>query len=211
MLHTWALITVEVFCLFVVCLGEGCVQNGSTPKPTLQNYFQPVKECCVCWRAANSVFLHCWVTAASAEFTCSSKNSLVQVIFPSPPSFAVKGLCSDLQIILLTAVEVGKLRAIVVLNRWCFFKFFLWFLTSLKCGVASPTVFRVTFIHVLYSSSNSPWTHVCRCVWGVVALFYLHEMLLTKHDNHVLGKAVFYCFKQEAKNQLCWLCNFLGK
>lgn len=33
--------------------------------------------------------LHCWVTAASAEFTCSSKNSLLQVIFPSPPSFAL--------------------------------------------------------------------------------------------------------------------------
>lgn len=155
--------------------------------------------------------LHCWVTAASAEFTWSSKNSLLQVIFPSPPSFAVKSLCSGLQIILLTAVEVRKLRAIVVLNRWCYSRFFPWFFTWMKCSVASSAVFRVAFIHVPYSSSNSSWTRVCRCVWGVVVLFYLHELLLTKRDNHVFGKAVFYCFKQEAKNQLFWLCSFLGK
>lgn len=48
--HTWASTTVEVFCLFVVCLGEGCLQNWSN-----QNSFQPGKESCVCWRAANSI------------------------------------------------------------------------------------------------------------------------------------------------------------
>lgn len=105
--------------------------------------------------------LHCWVTAASAEFTCSSKNSLLQVIFPSPPSFAVKGLCSDLQIILLTAVEVGKLRAVVVLNRWCYFKFFLWFLTSVKCSVASP---GVSELHLSMCFTPVPTLHELMCV-----------------------------------------------
>lgn len=187
------------------------MHNGSTPKPTLQISFQPVKESCVCWRAANSVSPALLSDSSISWVHFSSKNSLLQVIFPSPPSFAVKALSSDIQVIFLTALEVGKLRAIVFLNRWYYSKYFPWFLTLLKCSVVSPAVFRVAFLPVLYSSSNSSWTHVCRCVWGVVLLFYFHEMLLTKHGNHVFGKAVFYCFKQEAKNQIFWLCNFLGK
>lgn len=196
--NTWASTTVEIFYLFVVCLGEGCLQNWSTPKPEFLSA-----------REGKAVFaeeqqtqspLHCWVTAASAEFTCSSKNSLLQVIFPSPPPFALKGLCSDLQIILLTPVEVGKLSAIVVLSRWCHFKFFPWFLTSLKCSVASSVVqFSELHFSMCFTPVPTLLEPTCGGVWGVVVLFYLHEMLLTKPDNHVFGKAVFYCFKQEAK------------
>lgn len=102
------------------------------------------------------------------------------------------------------------MRALVDLNRWCYFKFSLWFLTSLKCSVVFPAVFRVAFIRVLYFNSNSPWTHVCRCMWGVVVLFYLHEMLLTKRDNHVFGKAIFYCFKQKQKVNFSDLVTFWG-
>lgn len=175
----------------------------------LQNCFQPVKGGCVCWRAATQSPLHCWVTAASAEFTCSSKNSLLQIIFPSPPSFAVKGLCSDLQIILLTAVEVGKLRAVVVLSRWCYFNFFS--LTFNWSAVLYPLLFSELHLSMCFTPVPTLLEPTCGGVWGVVVLFYLHEMLLTARDNHVFGKAVFYCFKQKAKNQLFWLCNFLGK
>lgn len=108
---------------------------------------------------------------------------------------------------------MGKLSAIVVLSRWCYFQFFflIFNVTEVQCCVPCCLQSCIYPCALLQFQLLGPRVGVCEGWWYC---FIFMRCCLQNVITTCLGRlfyTVLYCFKQEAKNQLFWLCNSLGK